>query len=280
MARTARDRLQTPSEEQIPEEAAGRIAQAQELARQREDVEHNRAAWNRWAPDYFISGLRAWKSDEPYWGLWELPESELRVLDEVGEGTDAIELGCGTAYACGWMAQRGAMPVGIDVAEAQLESARMFLQQFGASFPLVRASADEVPFEDESFDVALSEYGASTWLDPERWVPEAARLLRPGGLLVFFVNSSFLMTCTGENGTAAPALVRDYFGLGRCEFPADGTIEYQLGHGDWIRVLQKHGFRVEDLVEVRPPAGAKARYDFVDSAWARRWPSEESWKAR
>jgi hypothetical protein len=88
------------------------------------------------------------------------------------------------------------------------------------------------------------------------------------------------MTCTGENGVAESTLVRDYFGLGRCEFPADGTIEYQLGHGDWIRVLQKHGFAVEDLVEVRPPAGAKARYDFVDSEWARRWPSEEIWKAR
>jgi SAM-dependent methyltransferase len=280
MARTVRQRLLTSVDERIPEEAAERIAQAQEASRRREDVERNRAAWNRWAPDYFVSGLRAWKSDEPFWGLWERPEHELRILDEVQEGTDVIELGCGTAYACGWIARRGAMPVGIDVADAQLESARMFVKQFGFGFPLVRASADEVPFEDESFDVALSEYGASTWLDPERWVPEAARLLRPGGQLIFIVNSAFLLTCTGESGFAEPALARDYFDMGRFEFPNDGTVEYYLGHGDWIRVLHRNGFVVEDLIEVRPPTGAQARFDFVHADWARRWPSEEIWKAR
>jgi SAM-dependent methyltransferase len=280
MARVTRQRVLRPVEDEIPEEAAARIAQAQELARQREDVEHNRAAWNRWAPDYFVSGLRAWKAEEPFWGIWELPESELRMLDEVREGTDVIELGCGTAYACGWVARRGGMPVGIDVADAQLESARMFVKQFGAGFPLVRASADEVPFDDESFDVALSEYGASTWLDPERWVPEAARLLRPGGQLVFMVNSSFLMACTGDDGVASPVLARDYFGNMRREFPGDGTVEYHLGHSDWIRVLQKHGFVVEDLIEVQAPPGAHGRYEFVGADWARRWPSEEVWKAR
>ena len=281
MARTTRQRRLAPVEDELPAEAAERLALMAEAARQREDVERNRAAWNRWAPDYFMPGLRAWQADEPFWGLWELPESELNVLDEVGEGTDVIELGCGTAYACAWVAERGGMPVGLDVAEAQLESARMLLKQFGHEFPLVRASADEVPFADESFDIALSEYGASTWLDPARWVPEAARLLRPGGLLVFVVNSSYLMTCTSEEGyVASSELVRDYFDMGRCEFAADNTVEYHLGHGDWIRVLGANGFSVEDLVEVRPREGAEARYDFVSADWARRWPSEEIWRAR
>jgi SAM-dependent methyltransferase len=249
--------------------------------RRRADVERNRAAWNLWAPDYFVPGLRAWEAEDPFWGIWSTPESELRLLDEVGAGTDAVELGCGTAYACAWMALRGATPVGIDVSEAQLENARVLQKQFALDFPLIRASADEVPFADDSFDVAISEYGASTWLDPNHWVPEAARLLRPGGLLAFVVNGTMLMTCTEPDGTeAGTELVRDYFGMYRCEFPADGTVEFHLGYGDWIRVLRANGFAVEELIEVRPPADAYARYDFVSTEWARRWPSEEVWKVR
>ena len=154
--------------------------------------------------------------------------------------------------------RRGAMPVGVDVAEAQLESARLLQNQFDVHFPLVRASADEVPFADESFDFVISEYGASTWLDPSRWVAEASRLLRPGGQLVFVVNGTMLMTCTPEDGVeAGTELVRDYFGMSRCEFPEDGTVEYHLGYGDWVRTLRAHGFVVEDLIEVRPPEGRR-----------------------
>ena len=69
----------------------------------------------------------------------------------------------------------------------------MFQRQFQRLFPLVRASADDVPLDDESFDFAISEYGASTWLDPYWWVPEAARLLRPGGRLVFFVSGALMI---------------------------------------------------------------------------------------
>jgi SAM-dependent methyltransferase len=252
-----------------------------ETTRHKADVERNRAAWNRWAPDYFMAGLEAWQSDEPHWGTWKRPESELALLDSVGERTDVVELGCGTAASCSWMARRGAIPVGVDVSEAQIENARVLQNQFGISFPLVRASADSIPFADESFDVVLSEYGASTWVDPSHWLPEAGRLLRPGGVLVFVVHSPTLMACTPEVGDAiGPHLVRDHFGMGRCLFPDDDTVEYHLGHPDWIRLLRAQGFSVEELVEVRPPDGATARWGFVSAEWARRWPSEEVWKAR
>jgi hypothetical protein len=53
-----------------------------------------------------------------------------------------------------------------------------------------------------------------------------------------------------------------------------------FSHGDWIRLLRTSGFDLEDLVEVRPPAGARTRYPFVTLDWAREWPCEEVWKAR
>jgi len=251
------------------------------LQRHRADVERNRKAWSGWAADYFEPGLDNWLAEEPVWGIWGTPESELGLLAEVGDGTDAIDLGCGTGYVCAWLSRRGALPVGIDISDEQLESARMFQRQFRLGFPLVRASADEVPFDDESFDFAISEYGASTWVDPYRWVPEVARLLRPGGRLVFLVNGALLMACTPEDGAqTTTTLERDYFGMHRFEFPGEESVEFHLPHGEWVRVLRANGLEVEDLIEVQAPEEATTRYPFVTAQWARRWPSEEIWIAR
>jgi hypothetical protein len=57
-------------------------------------------------------------------------------------------------------------------------------------------------------------------------------------------------------------------------------VEFHLGYGDWIRLLRANDFEVLDLVELRPPPDATTDYGFVTADWARRWPSEEVWKAR
>jgi len=56
--------------------------------------------------------------------------------------------------------------------------------------------------------------------------------------------------------------------------------EFHLGYGEWIRLLHRHTFEVENLVELRPPAGVTTRYLYCSSEWARRWPSEEVRMAR
>jgi len=197
-------------------------------------------------------------------------------------GKDAIELGCGTAYVSAWLARRGARVVGIDNSEAQLATAERLQRQYCFDFPLLHGNAEAVPYPDSSFDFAISEYGACLWADPQRWVPEAARLLRPGGRLVFLTNSFLLSLCMpAEEGVAATdRLLRPAFGSYRMECPGDPGVEFHLSHGDWLRLLRGSGFEVEDLVEVRPPADATTRYPFVTLDWARQWPCEEVWKAR
>ena len=116
------------------------------------------------------------------------------MLEDVA-GLDAIELGCGTAYVSAWLARRGARPVGIDNSPRQLETARRLQAEHALEFPLLLGNAESVPLPDASFDLAISEYGAATWADPFRWVPEAARLLRPGGRL-HFLKSSPLLLCS------------------------------------------------------------------------------------
>jgi SAM-dependent methyltransferase len=245
-------------------------------------VRVNRAAWDLQAAEYEEPGRRSWAAEEPSWGIWGVPESELNVLPDVG-GLDVVELGCGTAYLSSWLARRGAKVVGIDNSRAQLANARRFQREFGLEFPLIYANAEEVPLADRSFDLAISEYGACLWCDPYRWIPEASRLLRPGGRLIFLTNSTLLMLCspdTEADGPTTDRLQRDYFGMHRFVWPDDPAIEFHLGYGDWIRLLRANGFEVEDLREVRPPENATTRYPFVTLEWARRWPCEEVWKAR
>jgi SAM-dependent methyltransferase len=247
-----------------------------------EHVVRNRARWDDWAQKHVASGERRWACGEPVWGIFSVPESDIGVLPDDLAGKDAIELGCGTAYISAWMARRGARVVGIDNSEAQLATARRLQREHALDFPLLHGNAETVPYPDASFDFAISEYGASLWADPERWVPEAARLLRPGGRLVFLVNSFLLMLCMpAEDGVAATdRLLRPAFGLYRVEWPGDPGVEFHLSHGDWIRLLRRSGFEIEDLVEIRPPVEASTRYPFVTLEWARQWPCEEVWKAR
>jgi SAM-dependent methyltransferase len=246
-------------------------------------VRRNREAWDGYAADYVAAGERSWAATEPTWGIWGVPESDLRLLPDRLDGKASIELGCGTAYVSAWLARRGAQVTAIDSSPAQLATARRLQAEHRLEFPLLLGNAERVPLPDASFDLAISEYGASTWADPRLWIPEAARLLRPGGDLVFLQSGAILMLAMQEreaDGPATELLRRPYFGMHRLEWPDTRAVEFHLGHGDWIRLLRASGFEVIDLVEIQPPQGATTRYGFVSLEWARRWPSEEVWKAR
>jgi SAM-dependent methyltransferase len=248
----------------------------------RHHTARNRRAWNAYAAEYAEPGQRSWEAAEPNWGVFSVPESDLGILPPDIAGKDVVELGCGTAYVSAWLARRGARPVGIDLTENQLASALRLQREFDVHFPLVQADAERVPLRSGSFDLAISEYGASIWCDPHRWVPEAARLLRPGGDLVFLLNATIFMLCEPDlpEGPVGDRLVRDYFGMHRVEWPDVDEVEFHLGYGDWIRLLRANGFEVIDLIEVRPPEGATTSFSLVTADWARRWPCEQVWRAR
>jgi SAM-dependent methyltransferase len=240
-------------------------------------LQRNQDAWDRDAASYVAPGRRAWASMDPTWGIWDIPEDQLPDV----AGMDTVELGCGTGYVSAWLARRGARPIGIDPTPNQLVSARAFQAEFAITYPLVRAAAEHTPLRDGCCDLVISEYGAAIWSDPYRWIPEAARLLRPGGELVFLGNAALLMLCCDDydGGPTLPELRRPYFGMHRFEWPDETSVEFHITHGDWIRVLRANGFIVEDLIELQAPADAADR-TLATAEWAHQWPTEEVWKAR
>jgi SAM-dependent methyltransferase len=247
-------------------------------------VRLNRDVWTKSNARYADGRAEeAWAQTEMTWGVWGAPESAVNVLPDL-TGKDVVELGCGTAYVGAWIKRRGARRVvGVDITPAQLATAQRLNRKSGLGLELVEANAEVVPLRDDSFDLVISEYGASIWCDPYKWIPEAARLLRSGGELVFLRNSTISMVCMPDTGKVAEALQRPQRGMHRFDWTDDDPgVEFHLGAGDLIRLLRASGFEILDLVELYAPEGAKdhSEYSYVPADWARRWPSEEIWRAR
>jgi SAM-dependent methyltransferase len=248
-------------------------------------VARNRAYWDDVnAPLYVAPGERSWARTDITWGIFGVPEDELRALPPDVAGMDVIELGCGTAYFGSWLARRGARVTGIDNSAEQLKTASRLQDEHDVHFALIHGNAEETGLPDASFDLAISEYGASIWADPYRWIPEASRILRPGGELVFLTNGTiWILTVpdTDSQGPAAERLLRPYFGMHRFEWPDEPGVEFHLGIGDWIRLLRANALEVIDFIEVRAPEDATASaYELVDPEWARKWPAEQIWRVR
>jgi SAM-dependent methyltransferase len=243
------------------------------------DALRNRDAWDRDA-DAYRERNAAFIERGLAWGLWQVPEAELGILGDVA-GKDVLELGCGEAEWSRALARAGARPLGLDVSPRRLELAREALERDGLAFPLVEAPAEALPFDDASFDVVLSDWGAMNFADPYAVVPEVARVLRPGGLFAFSGSTPLeWVAYDAAADTWGTRLERDWFGMHRRETP-DGTVEFMLTHGEWISLFREHGLAVERLVETRPSEGAPSTYRTAEeTAWARRFPMEQIWVLR
>ena len=248
-------------------------------------VKANRQLWDDTAEQWVGPGERSWASAEPYWGIWQLPEFDLKLLPEDMSGMQTIELGCGTGYVSAWMARRGAQPFGIDNSAKQLETAQRLMREHSLQFEVMHGNAESVPKPDASFDFAISEYGAAIWCDPELWLPEAHRLLRSGGRLVFLGNHPLAMLCAPESGALVDtSLHRSYFDLGKLDWREveidPGGVEFNRSISSWMRLFDLIGFDIERYQELQAPQAASGTQFYVSAQWAQSWPSEQVWHLR
>jgi len=242
----------------------------------RKDVNKNRKFWDADADSYQDVHGAELAARPLAWGPYRIPEAELQILGDVA-GKDVLELGCGGGQWSVALEPLGARVVGLDVSRAQLQHAR----RASASLPLTVADAEQVPFANDVFDVVFCDHGAMSFCDPERTLPEVARVIRTGGLFAFCNATPFTyLTWDAVKEKQTRRLHRTYDDLGRQDF-GEGTIDWVLGPGEWVRLLRAHGFEIEDLQELRPTEGMKTTYgEFAPPSYARRWPVEWIWTTR
>ena len=236
----------------------------------------NRAFWDADADDYQSAHGELLAARPKAWGVWRIPESELSILGDVA-GADVLEFGCGAAQWSLALTRDGARVVGLDQSRAQLAHARTLMRAADVDFPLVCASGERVPLAAESFDIVFCDHGAMSFCDPYRSVPEVARLLRPGGRLAFAHSTPWgYLTYDAKRDSVSRRLRRPYFGM-HIDESGEGTVDFHLPYGSWIRLFRAHDLVVDDLVELRAPKHARTTYGW-DARWGRKWPGEQIWK--
>ena len=242
-------------------------------------VEANRAAWDKYSDTYQAQhGRSSTRAAATPGGSGRSPSPSSRARATGGQGRARARLRCGAVVDRD--RQRGARPVGIDLSAKQLEHGRRAVKEARVDVELVEASAPSCPSKS-SFDLVFCDHGAMDFTDPLEMVPEVARVLRPGGMLVFSHASPFYeLFWDIENDAIAEELKNDYFGMHAMLDPSDGMWEYNLPHGEWMKLFRENGLLIEELMELRPADDATSSYDFVPHEWARRWPAEEIWRVR
>ena len=208
----------------------------------------------------------AWRREELLWGVFGIPD---RWIGDPAASTSSSSAAARRSTRPGSAQRRAA---GRCRPDARTARDRAPLQrETGIEFPLVEAPAEDVPLPDASFDLAISEYGASLWADPERWLAEAARLLRPGGRLVFLTMSTLAHLCTpddDEQPTRTSSCGRSST-TWETEWEGYSGAEYHLSHGDWIQRAERERLRLDGLHELQAPDDARTHqyYYVIPAEW-------------
>lgn len=134
-------------------------------------------------------------------------------------GARVLDVACGSGNLSFPAAQAGAIVTGVDIAPYLIETARARASTEGVDIQFDEGDAEQLPYEDASFDVIVSMFGAMFAPRPELVVAELARVCRPGGQIALanwtpagFIGQMFKRTATHvppPTGMPSPVLWGD-----------------------------------------------------------------------
>jgi len=105
------------------------------------------------------------------------------IIQEIGSRKTVLDIGCGAGLLTNALAKEGHLVHGIDISESSLAVAKQYDSTQSVSYQ--KASAYELPYPNQSFDVVCAMDVLEHVEEPNRLIAEAGRVLRPGGLFFF-----------------------------------------------------------------------------------------------
>ena len=230
----------------------------------------NRAWWDGEADDYYAEH-GAFLGDSAFvWGPEGWTEAELDLL-EVSDGMTVLEIGAGAAQCSRWLARHHEVRVvASDLSMGMLRTARRIEAAGGdgagaagagsraSALPLLQCDGLALPLGASTLDRVFTAYGVVPFVaDSGAVLREAARVLRPGGRLVFSTSHPVRWAFPDDPGPNGLTVRTSYFDRTPYVESESGVVTYAEHHrtlGDIVRQVVAAGLVLVDLVEPEWPA--------------------------
>lgn len=224
-----------------------------------------RAGWNQISAWY--QNRHAIPTHSAHYGPWAPLENDLRLLGAV-RGLHILEVGCGGGQCAIAFAKQGARVAGLDLSDAQIEFARSLAAREDLTIPFTQGSAEDLAaFADGAWDVVFSAYAFQYIERMEACLRECARVLRPGGRLLFSLDHPFRDCFADVEDDYEPTIyaARSYYDRTPMNWNfGDTGVRMTSWHrpiSEWVALLAAAGFALEQMLEPEPPAA------LLDEIW-------------